>query len=232
MKKFLNIRTALVLLIILIAVIYIFVMRSRSTEDSKTSKLYYDLVNRDVVTMTLEFKENESEWKLTYSQDKKNKKRTQVVEMRDSSDRAKKYNQSNIKTIVVNENGKTHGYSISYDDKKYTTYEKDEGYDDNGFIESYMKGPMSGSKYYTKGYEVKDSESLFVETFPDNETKYYYEGDTLKYIENNDGSSNDSKTNVKRLHKVTIENKFVEVSIEESIKGLELVDAIALTINN
>ena len=62
MKRFFNIRNlliSLVLLIVVIALIYIFVIRSRDVGNSKTSKLYYDLVNRDVVTMTLEFNDGE-----------------------------------------------------------------------------------------------------------------------------------------------------------------------------
>lgn len=232
MKKFFNIRNlliSLVLLIVVIAFIYIFVMRSNDIGNSKTSKLYYDLVNRDVVALTLEFKENESEYKIIYSQDRKNNKSTRIVEVHDNSESAKKYNNSTFKSIAINENGKTHVYNISYDLKRYTTQEIEENYDDNRWLTGYLKGPLGESKYYTKGYEIINSENLFVETFPETQTKYYYEGDILKYIENNDGSG----VNKKRLHKVTIENKFIEESVNDIINGFELTDILnTFTVEN
>lgn len=226
MKKFFSIRNlliSLVVLIVVIALIYIFVMRSNDIGNSKTSKLYYDLVNRDVVALTLEFKENESEYKIIYSQDRKNNKSTSIVEVHDNSESAKKYNNSTFKSVAINENGKTHVYNINYDLKRYTTQEIEENYDDNRWLTGYLKGPLlAESKYYTKGYEIINSENLFVETFPETQTKYYYKDDTLKYIENNDGSG----VNKKRLHKVTIENKFIEESVNDIINGFELTDIL------
>lgn len=225
MKKFLNIRNlliSLVLLIVVIALIYIFVIRSRDVGNSKTSKLYYDLVNRDVVTMTLEFKENEFSAKMIYSTDNKNKKTVTVIEPHDTSEAGKKTNINNSKTIQIKENGKSNSYTVHYDLKKYITSETDEGYDDFSWITTYIMSPVSNSKYYTKGYETINSERLFVETFEKDNTKYYYDGDELKYIE----KLEESNKGASRLYSVKIENKFVDESLIKIPSDFKLVDVI------
>lgn len=223
MKKFLKIRNLLILLIIVIAIVYIFMMRTRDTSNSKTSKLYYELVNKDVVTMTLEFQEDDFGAKIIYSTDNKNKKTIRVTEVYDSSEWAKNQNAAHNKSVAVNENGRTHSYFVNYDLKKYMDYgETKEGYDTNNWISEYINSPIGHSKYYTKNYGTVNSENLFIETFPKDETKYCYEGDNLKYIDTTDGTSQAKR----RLYRVTIEYNFVEDSLVEIPSDFELVDTM------
>lgn len=226
MKKFFSIRNlliSLVVLIVVIALIYIFVIRSRDVGNSKTSKLYYDLVNRDVVTMTLEFKENELSGKIIYSIDKKNKKSTTIIEAHDMSESGTKMHINSIKAININENGETKFYSVNYDLKRYSaTNVGKEDYDANSWFTTLIISPVSNSKYYTKGYENINSERLFVETFEKDNTKYYYEGEKLKYIENLDGPTKGGR----RLYSVKIENKFIDESLTKIPSDFELRDVI------
>lgn len=226
MKRFFNIRNlliSLVLLIVVIALIYIFVIRSRDVGNSKTSKLYYDLVNRDVVTMTLEFNDGEFSGNMIYSTDNKNKKTTIIIEAHDMSESGTNMHTNNIKTISINENGESKFYSVNYDLKRYSTTDVGkEDYDANSYLKKFIISPVSNSKYYTKGYETINSEKLFVEAFEKDNTKYYYDGDKLKYIENLDGSNKGTR----RLYSVKIENSFVDKSLTEIPSDFELVDVI------
>lgn len=226
MKRFFNIRSlliSLVLLIVVIALIYIFVIRSCDIGNSKTSKLYYDLVNRNVVTMTLEFKEDELSGNIIYSTDNKNKKTTIIIEAHDMSESGTSMHTNSVKTISINENGESKFYSVNYDLKRYnTTNIGKEDYDANSWIRSLIKSAVDNSKYYTKGYETINSENLFVETFEKDNTKYYYDGDNLKYIENLDGSTKGTR----RLYSVKIENSFVDKSLTEIPSNFELVDVM------
>jgi hypothetical protein len=173
--------------------------------------------------MTLEFKENELEAKMTYSIDNKNKKTIRVIEVYNSSEWAKDQNAEHNRSVAINENGKTQSYIINYDLKRYMYYDEiEEGYDAYSWVAEYIKSPIDYSKYYTKSYGVVNSENLFIETFPKDETKYCYEGDNLKYIDTTDGTSQGKR----RLYKVTIENSFVENSLIEIPSDFELVDTI------
>ena len=157
MKRFFNIRSlliSLVLLIVVIALIYIFVIRSCDIENSKTSKLYYDLVNRNVVTMTLEFKEDEFSGNIIYSTDNKNKKTTIIIEAHDMSESGTSMHTNNVKTISINENGESKFYSVNYDLKRYnTTNIGQEDYDANSWIRSLIKSAVDNSKYYIENLD-------------------------------------------------------------------------------
>ena len=53
MKKFLNIRNIIIILILVISIGYMIFMKSQNTNNSKTSDLFYELINKDNIIYIL-----------------------------------------------------------------------------------------------------------------------------------------------------------------------------------
>ena len=150
MKKFLNVRNVIIVLVILVAMFAIVFMSPKNPYDSKTSKLYYKWVNQDEITLKLSSKHGFQEETLVFSTDKNNNKTVKIIDVYDNDNKAKEENRSHIKSITIMENGKTHIYQINYDLKNYKDLGESENAED---ITAWMETPnniVNTSKYYTK----------------------------------------------------------------------------------
>lgn len=209
MKKFINIRNILILLVIIIAIGYIIFMKSKDTTQSKTSDLFYKLINKDCITMELSFNEDNKKCNIIYSSDIKNNVTFQITELFLNDDVSIQNNTSHIKNITIRKDGKTHSYQLNYDLKNYIDFGSQEDNNDiTDWIENFNKIP-SESKYYTKKYEEIDEKQYYTEYFPEKKYKFYYDGNELKYIKQNDGMSGNADT----LYEVKFEENLINDSL-------------------
>lgn len=211
MKKFLNIRNILIIILVALAVIYIFFIRSNHPDSSKTSALFYNLINKDVVTMNISFKEQDKQGSIINSIDQNENKAVQIIETYDYSEDSKRTNTTHFKSMTIRENKKAHIYQINYDLKKYTDFgENEDERDLTDWIES-INSIISESKYYTRYYKIIDNTIMLVEKFPEQGYVFIYDGDELKYIQQKDGFSGNQNT----LYEVQIEDSFIDDSLIE-----------------
>lgn len=209
MKKFINIRNILILLVIIIAIGYIIFMKSKDTTQSKTSDLFYKLINKDCITMELSFNEDNKKGKIIYSSDIKNNVTFQITELFLSDDVSIQNNTSHIKNITIRKEGKTHSYQLNYDLKNYIDFgNQEDNSDTTDWIENFNK-ITSESKYYTKKYEEIDGKQYYTEYFPEREYKFYYDGNELKYIKQKDGMTENDDT----LYEVKFDENLISDSL-------------------
>lgn len=209
MKKFINIRNILVLLVIIIAIGYSIFFKSKNTTQSKTSDLFYKLINKDCITMELSFNEDNKKGKITYSSDIKNNVTYQITELFYSDDVSIQNNISHIKNITIRKEGKTHSYQLNYDLKNYIDLGSEEDNNDiTNWIENFNK-ITSESKYYTKKYEAINGKQYYTEYFPEREYKFYYDGNELKYIKQKDGITGGTFT----IYEVKFDEKLISDSL-------------------
>lgn len=211
MRKILIFRNALIVLVVVIAICYAFFMRTKNTQNSKTNELFYQLINKELVTMNIGFEEKEKKGNIIFSTDKNNNKAIQIVEVFDDSEQAKENNTSHIKNISIIENEKTHTYQINYDLNTYMDFgENDNDSDITNWIEN-LNRVITNSKYYVKGYEKINKTKLYSETFKESGYVFYYDGNELRYIKQKDGFSGNENT----LYTIKVEDSFVENSLLE-----------------
>lgn len=211
MKKFFNIRNVLVILIILISVIYIVFMRSKNPENSKTSDLYYQLINKDKVTLKLSYSENDKHGTIIFSTDKNSNKTCQILELYNNSKQAKENNTTHIKNITIIENKTKHTYQLNYDLNSYIDFGKIEYNNDiTDWIDN-INRIVSRSKYYTKGYKNINNTRMFTENFPEQGYTFYYDSNDLKYIKQKDGFSGNENT----LYEIKLNYDFIDNSLLE-----------------
>ena len=211
MKRFLNIRNLLVAIIIAIAFIYVFFIRSNNPSVSRTSELFYKLINKDIITMNLSFKEEEKQGVIIISTDKKNNNAFQIIELYDYTDNAKKTNATHTKNITIRENKKLHTYHLNYDLKEYKDFgENIDNEDITNWIEN-LNYIVSKSRYYTKSYKTIDNIKMYIENFPELGYMFAYDGNELKYIKQKDGFSGDENT----LYKIKFDENFIDNSVIE-----------------
>lgn len=217
MKKFINVRNIIILLIIILVVFYLVFMRSRNPRESKTYALYYPLVNKDVITMKLDFSIEDSDIKSSaiFSTDKTQDKLVTILDTQDYSHNNEEYDLVHVTSINITENGKTHTYQIHYHTQSYYDFgEEDATEEIDRWMTVFLDVP-SESKYYTKSHEVINGESLLVENFPEKGYKFYFSGDDLKYTKQN---------NEDTLYTVTFEEKFIDEELIKIPEGFTLAE--------
>lgn len=211
MEKFFNIRNVLIILIILISAIYIVFMRSKNPENSKTSDLYYQLINKDKVTLKLGYSENDKHGTIIFSTDKNSNKTCQILELYNNSKLAKENNTTHIKNITIIENKTKHTYQLNYDLNSYIDFGKIEYNNDiTDWIDN-INRIVSRSKYYTKGYKNINNTRMFTENFPEQGYTFYYDSNDLKYIKQKDGFSGNENT----LYEIKLNYDFIDNSLLE-----------------
>jgi len=211
MEKFFNIRNVLIILIILISAIYIVFMRSKNPENSKTSDLYYQLINKDKVTLKLSYSENDKYGTIIFSTDKNSNKTCQILELYNNSKQAKENNTTHIKNITIIENKTKHTYQLNYDLNSYIDFGKIEYNNDiTDWIDN-INRIVSRSKYYTKGYKNINNTRMFTENFPEQGYTFYYDSNDLKYIKQKDGFSGNENT----LYEIKLNYDFIDNSLLE-----------------
>lgn len=205
MKKFLNVRNVLIIAVILIAILYIVFMRSRNPYNSKTHDLYMELANKDYITMSISFEEEDKKGTVTFSTDNKNDKVVQIIDIENNKEEIK-----HVKSVTIRENGKVSSYQIFYDFNSYKILEESEDEKVSNGIDTLCK-MYSESKYYTKSVTMINGTKVYTETFPELNYMFGYEGEELKYVKYNDGISGNNDT----IYDVKIEDKFVDKSSYE-----------------
>ena len=211
MKKFLNIRNILIILIILIVSVYIIFMRSTNPGASKTSELFYKLINKDIITMRLSYEGEDRKENIIFSTNKNIGKTIKITELYDFSKEAKELNFSHIKNITIIENNKSHTFQLNYDLNNYIEFEEEVyGEELTDWIES-INNIVSGSNYYVKGYKNINNTELFTETFPEQDYMFGYVSNELKYIKSKDGFSGNGNT----MYEVELEEDFIDNSLLE-----------------
>ena len=217
MKKFINVRNIIIILIILLVVFYLVFMRSRNPRGSKTYAMFYDLVNKDVLTMKLDFRAVDSDTKFTaiFSSDKTQNKSVTILDTLDYSVDNEEYDLVHITGVTITENGKSHVYQIHYHTQTYYDFGEEDATDEvNSWLDVFNTVP-SESKYYTKSHEVINGESLLVETFPEKGYKFYYKDNELKYTKQNHEDT---------LYTVTFEDSFIDESLTKIPEGFTLME--------
>ena len=211
MKKFLNIRNVLVIIVMVLVCIYIFCIRSNEPNKSKTASLFYDLVNKDVLTYSMSFKENNKEGSINISFDKNNNTCVELLELYDRSNSAKETNTSHIKNITIKKDNISHSYQLNYDTQSYFDFGEVADESDITTRIEVINSIVSESKYFNKEYESINNELLYKEIFPEKGYTFYYKDNDLKYIKYNNGISGDNNT----LYSVEIKDNFIDKSLIE-----------------
>lgn len=214
MKKFLNMRNVIIVLVIFVAAVYVIFMRSRNPYNSKTCDMYYKIANKQVATMVISFEDSESKGRLTFSTDKERNKEVQIIDMYDYKDN----NNRHIKSVIIRENDKTHTYQIDYDGRSYIDIgeaDADKPIMDwaNTLARMYSEG-----KYFTKKFEIIDGKKIYMETFPKLNYTFGYDGEELKYLKYKDGISGKDDT----LYNVEITDIYIDESETKIPEGFTL----------
>lgn len=218
MKKFLNIRNIIIILILVISIGYMIFMKSQNTNNSKTSDLFYELINKDNITMELSFNESDKKGSIIYSSDIKNNKTIQITELFSDDDISKQNNISHIKNIVIRKDGKIQKYQINYDLKTYYNLGNVEDHNSiTDWIENFNE-ITSESKYYTKKYEIVNDKNYYIESFPEKEYTFYFDSNELKYIKQKGGITGNDAT----MYEVKLEEKLIDDSLLEISKDFTL----------
>ena len=218
MKKFLNIRNIIIILILVISIGYMIFMKSQNTNNSKTSDLFYELIKKDNITMELSFNESDKKGSIIYSSDIKNNKTIQITELFSDDDISKQNNISHIKNIVIRKDGKIQTYQINYDLKTYYNLGNVEDHNSiTDWIENFNE-ITSESKYYTKKYEIVNDKNYYIESFPEKEYTFYFDSNELKYIKQKGGITGNDAT----MYEVKLEEKLIDDSLLEISKDFTL----------
>ena len=216
MKKFLNVRNVIIVLVILVAMFAIVFMSPKNPYDSKTSKLYYKWVNQDEITLKLSSKHGFQEETLVFSTDKNNNKTVKIIDVYDNDNKAKEENRSHIKSITIMENGKTHIYQINYDLKNYKDLGESENTED---ITTWMETPnniVNSSKYYTEKQHTLNGKKVFTEVFDKGKAYFVYEDDELVIVQTEEKDY---------AYNVSTESKFIDESLYEIPEDFSLDNA-------
>ena len=216
MKKFLNVRNVIIVLVIFVAIFAIVFMSPKNPYDSKTSKLYYKWVNQDEITLKLSSKHGFQEETLIFSTDKNNNKTVKIIDVYDNDNKAKEENRSHIKSITIMENGKTHMYQINYDLKNYKDLGESENAED---ITAWMETPnniVNTSKYYTKKQHTINGKRVFTEVFDKGKAYFGYEDDELVIVQTEEKDY---------AYNVSTESKFIDESLYEIPEDFSLDNA-------
>lgn len=213
MKKFLNVRNVLIVLVVFVAIFAIIFMSPKNPYDSKTSKLYYKWVNQDEITLKLKSRHGSQEESLIFSTDKKNNKTIKIIDVYDNDNKAKEDNRSHTKSITVMENGKTHIYQINYDLKTYIDFGESENSED---ISSWMETPqkiVNKSNFYVKRNIEINGKMVSTEIFDKNKNYFGYIDGELVIVQTEEND---------HAYDVISEEKFIEESLYEIPEGFTL----------
>lgn len=218
MKNFRIIRNILIVLIIVIAMLYIFLIRSNNIYASTGYKLFknmYDYNNineKKKITMETTYSNESMNFIMIQATDDEAKKEVMYIATNYTDDVNPR---GSIISIMTNENKKV--YNIFPEEKKYRIiYENDAEKTTlyNEWISKYLF-QLEKCDYYTKGYEFVDGELLYFENFKETNIKLYFDNGELIYMKSADlDESFDNIKNVLYHVKITyndIYKQFVEI---------------------
>lgn len=185
MKKFRIVRNVLIICIIVIAVMYMFLIRSNNVYDSASYKLYksmYDYNHKDEkkqITMETAYSDENINFVMVQSTDDEAKIEAMYMSTNYTNDVDHRGNSITVKT---NEGTKT--YSVLPEEKKYriiyeNNNEKATVY--NEWVNVYLS-KLENCTYYTKGYEMVNGDLLYFENFKESGMKLYFNKNELTYM--------------------------------------------------
>lgn len=233
MKKFLNIRNILILLIIIIAVVYICWGRSSDIKSSKTYQLFNRFMNYgaayhndDNTMLKLEHSDENIDISVIYTTDSQNKREVRTFNINNKKEKL----HSQTVTITNKEGSKS--YNINHTEKTYFIFDtlKDEGTEFYANWSRSIIDLITKDKYYTKGYENINEEKMHYEYFKEANSKFYYNSqDELMYVKTEDldksfkNSNNPININDLNLYKVTITHDNMDESLIKIPEGYEVM---------
>lgn len=227
MKKFKIIRNILIILVIIIAAIYVFWIRSTNVNTSKTAMLFENMFqdsykNEKNITMIISYSnENMDMTEIQATDNEENQEVFAIIH----NDYENIENDSNsedaISVTITNSTGVT-GYTIFPKLNKYNIiYSSEEGNDsyDNWIRE--QLDDLSNCSYFTRSYEFIDGKLLYCENFKDAGFKFYFDNGELVYMKSNklDESFDDVKDALYTV-KITYDDSYKNiVNIQEDYTG-------------
>lgn len=236
MKRFLNIRNMLVLLIIIIAAGYIVWGRSNDTKHSKTYQLFNsfnnygaEYNNHENTTLKLDYTDEKKEIKIIYATDNENRREIRSFDVNDKE--TKEHGQ----TVSVTTKEGVQDYILEHTEKTYVMFDllKDSGSEFFANWAHTFTDLITKNQYYTRGYEFVNGELMYYEYFKDSNSKLYFNSNNELVYMNSESldksfrefnNSNIRKTDL-YLFKVTIshdrfDNTLIEIPQEYKIRNV------------
>lgn len=188
MKKFKIMRNLLIVVVILIAVMYLFFMRSNKTESSKTAKLYTNMFQKSYkeqknITMEISYSNEKMKMLMIQATDNIEEKEISCF-IHDNYEEIKKSPESEgIITYSIITKNCTDNYKVIPKSQMYeiicNSQDSNESYDK--WIND-MLTEILNCNYYTKGYEFIDGKLLYYEKFKEKGIQMYFDNNELVYI--------------------------------------------------
>ena len=234
MKKFLNIRNILIILILVVAVVFIYWGRSDSPKDSKAYKLFTHFNNygpeygntENNTIMKLHYKGENKEITIIYATDYDNEKEVRSFETIDNTTPEWTYH---FQTVNITTKEGMVSYNMDHKEKSCIMF----GTSEDQASEFYAKwaedfmNVITNSPYYTRGYEFVNGNLMYYEYFKETDSKFYFNKDNELVYLSTESLSNSIETNPKEAYifEVTISHDSIDNSLIEIPEGYEVKNA-------
>lgn len=234
MKKFLNIRNILIVLIIIVAVVFICWGRSDNTKDSKAYKLFnhfyeygpeYGNSENNTIMKLENIGDEEITW--IYATDYDNKR--EVVSFIRYGKTSEETTQHTQLVNIISEKGRE-SYIMFDVDKicyKFDTMKEEATELYASWAEDVMD-LITNNPYYTRGYEWVDGNFMYYEYFKESDIKFYFnQNGDLMYLNARtlDNSLSSNANEESYIFKVTISHDSIDNSLIEIPEDYEIRDA-------
>lgn len=216
MKRVRTIRNILIALIVIIALTYMFFIRSTNINTSKAFKVFHDFsyienTKSKQATMQLKYKDNNIKTVFVFGSDYQSNQEVNIVDVCYSKDKENRTN-----TITIMGKNQTKSFFVFPNEKKYKVVtdssQKTEVY--TNWCEIF-ENQLFESNYYTRGYELVNGKICYYENFKNSGMTLYFDNNNLRYMKNKkldesfDNVSN-ALYNVEIIYDDTY-NKYIEV---------------------
>lgn len=234
MKKFLNVRNILIVLIIIVAVAFICWGRSDNPKNSNAYQLFKHFYeygpeyghNENNTTMKLEnIGDEEITW--IYATDYDNER--EIVSITKLSEALEETTQHTQLVNIISKNGRE-SYILLDKDKiclKFDTMKEEATELYAGWAEDVMD-LITNNTYYTRGYEWVDGNFMYYEYFKETDIKFYFNSDgDLMYLSARalDYSLSSNPDEESYVFRVTISHDSIDNSLIEIPEDYEIRDA-------
>lgn len=230
MKKFRIILVILTILAIILAGMYIFLIRSNRVGDSKSATLFDNMYknsyrDKSNITMEISYKDENNDILILRATDNKEEKEITAIK-NNNKDRIEKDPDSKDAIIcTVTGKDKEIGYNLFPVLKRYNIiYDEEKETDSFDYWINDILSNFSKASYYTRGYELVNGRLLYYENFKNEGLKFYFDNDNLVYMKST--RLDEAFNNLKDiLYKVEIryDDSYKEmIEIPDDYKGYKL----------
>ncbi len=234
MKKFLNIRNILIILIIIIAVAFICWGRSDNLKNSKAYQLFNHFYeygpeyghNENNTIMKLEnIGDKEITW--IYATDYDNER--EVISYIGVSETSAETTQHSQLVNIISKKGRESYIMLDLDKicYKFDTIKEEATELYASWAEDIIDLIMNNT-YYTRGYEWVDGKFMYYEYFKDTDMKFYFDHNgELRYLSARtlDNSLSTNPDEESYIYKVTISHDSIDNSLIEIPEDYKIIDA-------